>query len=107
MGAKTRIGSWALAALVTASGVAFGAQGPGKIDFHGALRDSVKKNTLSKSKPGKSTTAAGGASQKSFANFAAKITELETKLFALNERALSLTRELRCEFGKKGFTTSV
>jgi len=78
----------------------------------GALRDSVKKNLLEKKKAGKkaekkAALAAAAAPAKTDADLTKRTAELEAKLFALNERALALTRELRCEFGKKGFTTSV
>ena len=71
----------------------------------GVVRDSVKKNLLEKKKDKKN--AGKGAAAKTEDDLAKRAADLEAKLFALNERALALTRELRCEFGKKGFTTSV
>ncbi|MEM0475306.1 MAG: hypothetical protein QW343_00715 [Candidatus Norongarragalinales archaeon] len=62
----------------------------------GALRDSVKKSVLTKKKIFPATT-----------GLEEKIAGFEKKVLELNERALALTRELRCEFGKKGFTASV
>jgi hypothetical protein len=62
----------------------------------GALRDAVKQSVFAKKKSFPEKPA-----------FTEKIGALEKKLFELNGRALALTRELRCEFGKKGFTASV
>ena len=43
MKATQRIGAWAFASMVIAGGVAFGAQGPGKINYQGVLRDAAGK----------------------------------------------------------------
>lgn len=65
----------------------------------GALRDSVKTALLAKKKVSVDANEAK--------DFAKKISDFEKRVLALNERALALTRELRREFGKKGFTASV
>ncbi len=65
----------------------------------GALRDAVKRCVLEKKKSFPASADAGA--------LAGKTAALEKKLFELNERAIALTRELRCEFGKKGFNSSV
>jgi hypothetical protein len=62
----------------------------------GALRDAVKRCLLAKKKNFPENN-----------GFAEKIAAFEKRVLELNERALALTRELRCEFGKKGFCASV
>ncbi len=65
----------------------------------GTLRDSIKRSLFAKKK-----IVAAGDSEK---NFTEKIADFEKRTVALNERALALTREIRCAFGKKGFNSSV
>lgn len=68
----------------------------------GALRDETKKTILAKKKFSK-TSGAGGDG----ASFSKCVNDFEKRVLALNARALALTRELRSEFGKKGFCASV
>ncbi|MFH0973381.1 MAG: hypothetical protein V1817_01170 [Candidatus Micrarchaeota archaeon] len=64
----------------------------------GALRDSIKRSLFAKKKI---------VTADSEKNFAEKIADFEKRTVALNERALALTREIRCAFGKKGVNSSV